>query len=78
MRAMFEPPVHEAAVVSVNGKRAGAIWTTPFEVDVTGPEEAPYHPVEADERSRFASDPANQALRKIHAGPTTTAKGNPR
>ncbi len=35
IRAMLDPPVHEAAVVSVNGKRAGAIWTAPFEVDVT-------------------------------------------
>ena len=36
MRAMFEGPVKEAAVVSVNGKRAGAVWSAPFEVDVTG------------------------------------------
>src|SRR5208283_1635931 len=27
MRAMMEAPVHEAAVVSVNGKRAGAVWS---------------------------------------------------
>jgi hypothetical protein len=36
MRAMFEGPVHEAAVVTVNGKRAGAVWSAPYEVDVTG------------------------------------------
>jgi hypothetical protein len=36
MRAMLEAPVHEAAVVSVNGKRAGAVWSAPYEVDVTG------------------------------------------
>jgi hypothetical protein len=36
MRAMFEGPVKEAAVVSVNGKRAGAVWSAPYEVDVTG------------------------------------------
>jgi hypothetical protein len=36
MRAMLEAPVHEAAVVSVNGKRAGAVWSAPYEVDVSG------------------------------------------
>ena len=36
MRAMFEGPVREAAVVYVNGKRAGSVWCAPYEVDVTG------------------------------------------
>jgi hypothetical protein len=36
MRAMFEGPVHEAGVVTVNGKRAGAVWCAPYEVEVTG------------------------------------------
>jgi len=36
MWAMMEAPVHEAAVVSVNGKRAGAVWSAPYEVNVTG------------------------------------------
>jgi hypothetical protein len=36
MRAMLEAPVHEGAVVSVNGKRAGAVWSAPYEVNVTG------------------------------------------
>jgi hypothetical protein len=35
MRAMFESPVHEAAVVYVNGKRAGSVWRPPYELDVT-------------------------------------------
>jgi hypothetical protein len=36
MRAMFEGPVREAAVVYVNGTRAGAVWCAPYEVAVTG------------------------------------------
>jgi hypothetical protein len=35
MRAMFEGPVREAAVVYVNGKRAGSVWCAPYEVNVT-------------------------------------------
>ena len=36
MRAMLEGPVREAAVVYVNGGRAGAIWHPPYEVAVRG------------------------------------------
>ena len=36
MRAMLEGPVREAAVVYVNGKRAGSVWCAPYEVNVTG------------------------------------------
>jgi hypothetical protein len=36
MRAMLEAPVREAAVVTVNGRRAGAVWCPPYRVDVTG------------------------------------------
>jgi len=35
MSAALAPPVREAAVVYVNGKRAGAVWTPPFELEVT-------------------------------------------
>lgn len=35
MRAWLEGPVHEAAVVYINGQRAGAIWKPPYEIDVT-------------------------------------------
>ena len=36
MRAMLESPVREAAIVYVNGQRAGAVWHPPYEVEVTG------------------------------------------
>jgi hypothetical protein len=35
MRAWLESPVHEAAVVYINGQRAGAVWAPPYEVEVT-------------------------------------------
>ncbi len=34
MRALLEGPVREAAVVTVNGRRAGAVWCPPYSVDV--------------------------------------------
>jgi len=34
MRAMLDGPVRDAAVVYVNGQRAGAVWCAPFEVNV--------------------------------------------
>jgi hypothetical protein len=35
MRAWLENPVREAAVVYVNGKRAGSVWCPPYQVNVT-------------------------------------------
>lgn len=35
MQAWFESPVREAAVVYVNGRRAGSVWHPPYSVDVT-------------------------------------------
>jgi hypothetical protein len=35
MRALLDGPVREAAIVYVNGKRAGAVWCAPYEVNVT-------------------------------------------
>ena len=35
MRAMLDGPVREAAVVTVNGRRAGAVWCPPYSIDVT-------------------------------------------
>ena len=36
MRAWIESPVREAAVVYLNGKRAGSVWCPPYSLDVTG------------------------------------------
>ncbi len=35
MRALLESPVHESALVLVNGKRAGSVWHPPYELNVT-------------------------------------------
>jgi hypothetical protein len=36
LQALLDAPVRDAAVVYVNGRRAGAAWCPPFSVDVTG------------------------------------------
>ncbi len=36
MRAWLDAPVREAAVVYVNGRRAGSVWSPPFSINVTG------------------------------------------
>ena len=35
MRALLESPVREAAVVTINGLRAGSVWHPPYVLDVT-------------------------------------------
>jgi hypothetical protein len=35
-RAALAPPVREAALLRVNGKPAGTLWTAPWRIDVTG------------------------------------------
>jgi hypothetical protein len=34
MRAMMDGPVRDAAIVYVNGQRAGAVWCSPFRIDI--------------------------------------------
>ena len=35
MRAWYDPPVREAALVFINGQRAGALWHPPYRLDVS-------------------------------------------
>ena len=35
MRALLEGPIREAAVVEVNGRRAGSVWCPPYSLDIT-------------------------------------------
>ncbi len=35
MRAWLESPVREAAVVYVNGRRAGSVWAPPYELEIS-------------------------------------------
>ncbi|MBI4903086.1 MAG: glycoside hydrolase [Acidobacteria bacterium] len=36
MRAWIEAPVRDAAVVYLNGKRAGSVWRPPYNLDISG------------------------------------------
>jgi hypothetical protein len=35
MHAYFDPPIHEAALVAINGQPAGALWHPPYRLDIT-------------------------------------------
>jgi hypothetical protein len=35
-QALLDPPVREAAEIFVNGLRVGAVWTSPFTLDLSG------------------------------------------
>jgi hypothetical protein len=35
MRAWYDPPIHEAAIVFLNGQRAGSLWHPPYQLDVS-------------------------------------------
>ena len=35
MHALLDPPIREAAVVYVNGRRAGSLWHPPYRIDIT-------------------------------------------
>lgn len=61
MRAMLEAPVREAAVVYVNGKRAGSVWCPPYQLEVTNL----LHPGE----NRVRIDVANLAINEVAKGP---------
>jgi hypothetical protein len=36
MQTFYDAPVREAAVVYVNGRRAGSVWAPPYQVDISG------------------------------------------
>ena len=35
MQTWYDPPIREAAVVYVNGQRAGSLWAPPYRLDIT-------------------------------------------
>jgi hypothetical protein len=36
MRALLDPPIREAAIIFINGKRAGSLWHPPYRIDISG------------------------------------------
>jgi len=61
MRAWFEGPVREAAVVYLNGQRAGSVWSAPYQVDIS-------KQLRSGE-NRFRIVVANLAFNKLAQGP---------
>ncbi len=35
MHAFYDPPIHEAAIVFINGQRAGSLWHPPYRLDIS-------------------------------------------
>jgi hypothetical protein len=35
MHALLDPPIREAAIVLVNGQRAGSLWHPPYRIDIS-------------------------------------------
>jgi hypothetical protein len=35
MQALLDPPVRDAAIIYINGKRAGSLWHAPYELEIT-------------------------------------------
>ena len=35
MHAYFDPPIHEAAIVFINGQHAGSLWHPPYRLDIS-------------------------------------------
>lgn len=66
MRAWFEGPIREAAMVYVNGKLAGSVWKAPYEVRVSGLLHA------ASNRIRIVV--ANLAINQMSQGPVPDYK----
>jgi hypothetical protein len=61
MRTSIEAPIRDAAVVYVNGRRAGSVWSAPYSVDVT----ALLRPGE----NQFRIEVANTAMNRMAGGP---------
>ncbi len=61
MRAWIEAPVRDAAVVYLNGKRVGAVWRPPYNLDISG-----Y--LKAGENT-IRIDVGNTAINKLAEGP---------
>ena len=62
MRALLDPPVREAAIIFVNGKRAGSLWHPPYRIDIT----------------RFVHSGANQVEVRVYNTAINLLAGQPK
>ncbi|HEX5000735.1 MAG TPA: glycosyl hydrolase [Terriglobia bacterium] len=62
MRTAIEAPVRDAAVVYINGRRAGSVWRPPYSVDVTGLLQPGLNQVRIDVANTAMNDMAGHPL----------------
>ncbi len=62
VRANFQPPIGDAAVVYVNGQRAGSLWSPPYTLDLTGL----LHPGANELRIEVANRAVNYMADTVH------------
>jgi len=66
MQAWLDPPVREAAIVYLNGKRAGSLWCPPYSVDITSLVHSGQNDLEIDVANLALNDMAGHSLPDYH------------
>lgn len=66
MRAWFDGPVREAAVVYINEQRAGSVWHPPYEVDITKLMHPGENTIRIDVANTAINELAGQSLPTYH------------
>ncbi len=62
MRALYDPPIREAAVIYVNGKRVGSLWHPPYRLDITDAVKPGSNQIEVHVANTAINELAGQSL----------------
>jgi hypothetical protein len=79
-KANYQPPIGDAAVVYINGTRAGAVWCPPYRIDVTGLLKAGTNQIKIEVANRainYLSAHAEGDMNSVKADPLLGTRANP-